>query len=235
MALPQLKTPEYELVLPSTQEKIKYRPFLVREQKILMMAQESGEDIQMASAMGDIVKNCTFGKIDPSRTPMFDIEYLFLQIRSKAVGETVEVQVTCPDDGETRVVKKINISDIGVQMSLEHSTEVDLGNDIKIMFRYPLLSDVVGMMAGVTELDQVFHMLKNCVEEIHYGDDIYNRIDITDEDLDTFVDQMSSDQFEKVTKFFETMPKIRHVIDVTNPNTKVKSEVLLEGLESFLE
>ena len=135
MALPQLKTPEYELVLPSTQEKIKYRPFLVREQKILMMAQESGEDTQMANAMGDIVQSCTFGKVDPKSTPMFDVEYLFLQIRSKAVGETVEVRITCPDDGETTVVKKINIEDIGVQMSLEHSQEVDLGSDIKIIFR----------------------------------------------------------------------------------------------------
>ena len=135
MALPQLKTPEYELVLPSTQEKIKYRPFLVREQKILMMAQESGEDTQMANAMGDIVQSCTFGKVDPKSTPMFDVEYLFLQIRAKAVGETVEVRITCPDDGETTIVKKINIEDIGVQMSLEHSQEVDLGSDIKIIFR----------------------------------------------------------------------------------------------------
>ena len=235
MALPQLKTPEYELVLPSTQEKIKYRPFLVREQKILMMAQESGEDTQMTNAMGDIVQNCTFGKVDPKSTPMFDVEYLFLRIRAKAVGETVEVRITCPDDGETSVVKKINIEDIGVQMSLEHSTEVDLGNDIKIIFRYPLLGDVVGMMSNATELDQVFHMLKNCVQEIHYGEDIYNKVDITDNELDTFIDQMSSDQFEKVTEFFNTMPKIRHVVDVTNPKTKVKSEVLLEGLESFLD
>ena len=235
MALPQLKTPEYELVLPSTQEKIKYRPFLVREQKILMMAQESGEDTQMANAMGDIVQSCTFGKVDPKSTPMFDVEYLFLQIRSKAVGETVEVRITCPDDGETTVVKKINIEDIGVQMSLEHSQEVDLGSDIKIVFRYPLLSDVVGMMSGATELDQVFHMLKNCVREIHYGEDRYNKVDITDDELDTLIDQMTSDQFEKVTEFFNTMPKIRHVIDVTNPKTKVKSEVLLEGLESFLD
>jgi hypothetical protein len=166
---------------------------------------------------------------------MFDVEYLFLQIRSKAVGETVEVRITCPDDGETTVVKKINIEDIGVQMSLEHSQEVDLGSDIKIVFRYPLLSDVVGMMSGATELDQVFHMLKNCVREIHYGEDIYNKVDITDDELDTFIDQMTSDQFEKVTEFFNTMPKIRHVIDVTNPKTKVKSEVLLEGLESFLD
>lgn len=235
MALPQLKTPEYELILPSTQEKIKYRPFLVREQKILMMAQESGEDTQMANAMGDIVQNCTFGKVDPKAAPMFDVEYLFLQIRAKAVGETVEVRITCPDDGETTVVKKINIEDIGVQMSLEHNTEVDLGSDIKIVFRYPLLGDVIGMMTNATELDQVFHMLKNCVREIHYGEDIYNKVDITDDELDTFIDQMSSDQFEKVTEFFNTMPKIRHVVDVTNPKTKVKSEVLLEGLESFLD
>jgi len=235
MALPQLKTPEYELVLPSTQEKIKYRPFLVREQKILMLAQESGEDTQMAAAMGDIVKNCTFEKVDPSMAPMFDVEYLFLQIRAKAVGETVEVNITCPDDGETKVAKKIKIDDINVQQSLEHSREVDLGNEIKVIFRYPLLSDVVGMMSGTTELEQVFFMLKNCITEIHYGEDIYNRIDITDEELDTFVDQMSSDQFEKVTDFFNTMPKLRHVVDVTNPKTKVKSEVLLEGLESFLD
>ena len=234
MALPKLNTPTYELVLPSTNEKIKFRPFLVKEQKVLLIAQESNDDEQVANAMGHLVKECTFGKVNPDTAPMFDIEYLFLRIRGKAVGETVELSVTCPDDEETKVRAKVNLDEINVQMTAEHTNEIKLSDNIKMFLRYPLLSDMKGVIGDVGDIERVFAILKKCINEIHHGDKIYNRVDITDKELEEFIDSMTNDQLQTVMDFFDTMPKLRHAVKVTNPKTKVKSEVVVEGLQSFL-
>ena len=233
MALPKLTAPEYEMELPSTSETIKYRPFLVKEQKLLLIAQESGDDKQISNAMGKLVSECTFGKIDVKFNPMFDIEYAFLKIRGKSVGETIEVELICPDDEETSVQHKINIDDIVVQIKDDHSTEIPLTDDISIDFRYPLIAD----MENLSELAPsqiVFKLLTNCVTSIRSGDEVHQKTDMSKKELDDFIDSFSNEQFEKVTNFFDTMPKIRHTVEITNPKTKVKSEVVLEGLENFL-
>ncbi len=234
MALPKLDIPKHKLTVPSTQEEIEYRPFLVKEQKVLMIAQEGGEDKDIATALGDLVKTCTFGSIDPNINPMFDIEYVFLQIRSKSVGDIVEVSVLCPDDDKTRVPIKITLSELQVQISVEHTNEYQLNDNIKMVFRYPVLSDLLGVSEKISDVEKTFVLLLKCVTEIHHGEEIFNRIDITDKELEEFIDSMSGEQFEGILDFYETMPKLRHVVNVTNPNTEVKSEVLLEGLESFL-
>jgi len=234
MSLPVINTPTYELVLPSTNEKIKFRPFLVKEQKVLLIAQESNDDEQVANAMGHLVKECTFGKVNPDTAPMFDIEYLFLRIRGKAVGETVELNITCPDDEKTKVRTKVNLDEINVQMTAEHTNEIKLSDSIKMFLRYPLLSDMKGVIGDVGDIERVFAILKKCINEIHHGDKIYNRVDITDKELEEFIDSMTNDQLQTVMDFFDTMPKLRHAVKVTNPKTKVKSEVVVEGLQSFL-
>jgi len=235
MALPKLQTPTYELVLPSSGEKIKYRPFLVREQKVLLMAQESNNEDEIANAMGDIVSTCTFDKVDPNVSPMFDIEYIFLKVRGKSAGETVDLTLTCPDDGKTQVKAKINLDDINCQMTMEHTNEIKLGDDVKMKLRYPLLKDMKGVLGSVNDIERVFFVLNKCVTEIHYGEKIYNRVDISDKEMNDFIDSMSNAQLEGVMNFFDSMPKLRHAIKITNPKTKVKSEVVLEGLTSFLE
>ena len=235
MALPKLKTSEYTLKLPSTQEEIKYRPFLVKEQKILMIAQESGEESQIASAVGQLVSGCTFGSIDANLSPMFDIEYVFLQLRSKSVGSKITLNVTCPDDNETKVEVEVDIDNIQVQMSLEHSQDIEITDNINIHFRYPRLKDLQGMPGELSDFEKTLILVVECVETITSGEELINRVDMTHDEIVEFVDSMNSTQMENVLKFFETMPKVRHIIDVTNPKTKVKGEVLLEGLESFLE
>ena len=234
MALPKLNTPTYELELPSTAEKIKYRPFLVKEQKILMMAQESGEDSQIADAMGSLVSSCTFNKVDPDISPMFDLEYVFLKIRGKSVGETVNLTLICPDDGTTTVPVDLKLDDINVQMLDEHTNEINISDTVKVIFRYPLLNDMKEMKTGSSDVEKVFHFLVNCMREIHYGDDVYNRVDLKDKEIEDFIEQFTCEQFEMVTGFFNSMPKLRHTVEITNPKTKVKSEIVLEGLESFL-
>ncbi len=233
MALPKINTPTYELELPSTGEIIKYRPFLVKEQKLLLMAQETGNEEDIANVMGDLVESCSFGKCNSKTAPIFDVEYLFLKIRGKSVGDVVNLSITCPDDNKTKVPVKLNIDDISVNMLDEHSNEILLMDNIKIIFRYPILSDMKGMTVGQTA-SGVFSVMNSCVQEIHYGDDIYTRADITDKDVEDFIDQLTGAQFEKITDFFNSMPKLRHIIPVTNPKTKKKGEVVLEGLQSFL-
>jgi len=235
MALPKLNTPTYELVLPSTGEKVKYRPFLVKEQKILMMAQEGQDENEIAEAMGNLVSDCTFGKIDAKTAPMFDIEYIFLKVRGKSVGDKIELNVTCPDDEETAVPVTIDIEDIQVHMLEEHTNEVSISDTIKVILRYPVLSDMKNVKASTNSVDRVFNILNNCITSIHFGDDVYEKVDLTEKDINEFVDQFTSEQFDIMVKFFDTMPKMRHIVKVTNPKTKVESEVVLEGLESFLE
>ena len=232
--LPKLDTPTYRLTLPSTKEEIQYRPFLVKEQKLLMMAQESENDNEIVDMVSQIVNACTFEKIDVNTSPMFDIEYLFLQIRGKSVGEKIDLNITCPDDEKTSVPVQVNINDISVLMSEEHNNEIDITNDIKMVFRYPLLKDVKGIPVNTKDVDLIFHLLYGCTESIQHGEEIYNRVDISDKELAEFIDSLTGEQFERITDFFQTMPKLRHVIPVKNPKTEVESEVVVEGLASFL-
>jgi len=232
--LPKLDTPTYRLTLPSTKEEIQYRPFLVKEQKLLMMAQESENDNEIVDMVSQIVNACTFEKIDVNTSPMFDIEYLFLQIRGKSVGEKIDLTITCPDDEKTSVPVQVDINDISVLMSEEHNNEIDLNNDIKMVFRYPLLKDVKGIPPNTKDVDLIFYLLNSCIESISHGEEIYNRVDISDKELTEFIDSLTGEQFERITDFFQTMPKLRHVIPVKNPKTEVESEVVVEGLASFL-
>ena len=234
MALPKLNTPTYELELPSTGEILKYRPFLVKEQKILLIAQESGEEKQIANAMGELVNSCTFGKVNAKSAPMFDIEYLFLRIRGKSVGEKVKLNLICQDDGKTTVPYELNLEDVECQVQDDHSNEIQINEDIKIVFRYPLLNDLQNVKASAGDSEKTFHFMECCIDSIHSGDDVFQRIDIKDKEISEFIEQFTNEQFEKITQFFNTMPKLRHVVKVTNPKTKKKNEILLEGLESFL-
>ena len=234
MALPRIDTPTYQLTLPSTQQKIDFRPFLVREQKIIMMAQESQDEKQMVRAMSDLVTSCTFNKFDVNKLPIFDVEYMFLKIRGKSIGETVELNLMCPDDGETQVPTKINLEDIEVSMTVGHSNMIDITDNIKLQLRYPIYSDAT-QVGGLDQSDGVFKLLTRCIDKIIYGDQEYNRVDITDKEIEEFIDQLNTDQFNRIVEFFNTMPKLRHVVQITNPKTKVKSEVVLEGLQNFLE
>ena len=233
MALPKLDTPKYQLTLPSTGEKIEYRPFLVKEQKIILMAQESQDENQILNAVGDLVNSCTFGIIDAKKSPTFDIEYIFLKIRSRSVGETTSINVVCPDDNKTQVPVKINLDEIELLTNKDHKTNIQLTDKFTLNFRYPLMSDLYGIDANDTT-ETSFALINKCVTSIQYGDEIYNRVDMTDAELNDFLEQMNSKQFAEVMDFFNGMPKLRHIIKVTNPKTKVQSEVVLEGLQSFL-
>ena len=229
MALPKLDTPTYELEQPSTGEMIKYRPFLVREQKQLMMAQESEDETSIKNAMADVITQCTFEKINPFDIPLFDVELLFLRIRSKSVGENVDLNLLCPDDEKTKVTKTIKLEDVDVIMKEGHTNEIAITDKIKIVMRYPRLDD----MLGADEIEDIFKMVYRCVHEIHDGEKVYHKIDMSEKELIDFVDSLTSEQFEKVTDFFDSMPKVQHVVEVTNPKTKKKGEVVIDGVASF--
>jgi hypothetical protein len=232
MALPKLDTLTYELTLPSTGEQLKFRPFLVKEQKILLIAQESEDDKQIQDAFAQIIDACTFGEIDAYTIPMFDIEYIFLQLRGKSVGEKVQINVLCPDDEKTRVDIEIDLKDVDIQMVEEHTNIIQLTDNISVIMKYPTLSDMSGF-GDAGEVTSVFTMMKRCINEIHDKETIYNKIDISEKDLDEFIDSMSTENFQNFSAFFETMPKLQHMVTVKNPKTKKKNEVLIEGLQSF--
>ncbi len=233
MALPRIDTPTYQTTLLSTGETIQFRPFLVKEQKVIMMAQESNEEVQITNALVSLVSACTFGKVDVENIPTFDVENLFLRIRGKSVGESVDINITCPDDDVTKVPIKVNLDDIKLQTSPDHNPVIDITDSIKMYLSYPTFRNTKNI-SNVNSSEGLFKILYTCINEIHYGDDVYNRIDISDKDIEDFIDQLTGEQFEKVTNFFLSMPKLRHTIEVVNPKTKVKSEVVLEGLQSFL-
>ena len=234
MALPKIKVPTYSLELPSTGEKIDYRSFLVKEQKLLLIAQESKNEDEIFNAIKTIVESCTFGKIDASNAPLFDIEYIFIKMRGKSVGEKVKLNVTCPDDEKTKVPVEVNLEDINVQMTKNHTNEINLTDNIKLIMKYPILSDMKNIKTDGGQSDFIFDILEHCIQEIHEGETVFNKVDITKKDLEEFIDQFTIDQLNDVIQFFDTMPKLRHIVNVTNPKTKVKSEVVLEGMNSFL-
>ena len=234
MALPKLNTPTYELVLPSTGEKVKYRPFLVKEQKLLMLAQESKDENSLADTLGQLIKSCTFEKIDAENSPVFDIEYIFLKLRAKSVGETAEISVLAKDDNKTRVPVKVNLDKIDIHMTADHTTEVQIDEKIKLILKYPVLRDMKNISESDDEYKKMFAVLNKCIYEVHDGDKIYNVVDLTQKDIDEFVDSMNTSQLAKVLEFFSTMPKLRHPVSFINPKTKVKNEVVVEGLQNFL-
>jgi len=234
MALPKLNTLTYELELPSNGETIKYRPFLVKEQKLLMIAQESEEDKQIQSAFAQIITDCTFGELDPYVMPMFDLEYVFLQLRSRSVGEKVKLKLICPDDNKTEVQVELDLKDVDVQMTADHTNIVKLTKNISMTMKYPSLSDMEGFDPQGKILS-LFEMVKRCILEIRDGKTIHNKVDISDKELDKFIDSMSTENFKELSNFFETMPKLRHIFKVTNPKTKKKSEIPVEGLQSFFD
>ena len=232
MALPKLSNITYELTLPSTGKELKFRPFLVKEQKALMIAQESEDDKQIENAFAQIINDCTFGELNAYTMPMFDVEYVFLQMRGKSVGEKIKLNLLCPDDEKTRVDVEINLKDVNVQMKEEHTNIVELTDNIHIVMKYPTLSDMSGF-DDKGQIQSIFEMIKRCVSEIHDGETVYNKVDISEKELDEFIDSMSTENFEHLTNFFETMPKLQHVVVVKNPKTKKKNEIIIEGLQSF--
>ena len=239
MPLPKINTPTYELVLPSTGKKIKYRPFLVREEKILIMAMESEDMNQITSAIIQIISDCLLAKdIKVESLATFDMEYLFLNIRAKSVGETVEVNVTCPDDNETQVEMSINIDDIKVKKTRGHKNIVKLDDDISMKLKYPSLNQFIENnfevnQANTGDIGQSLSMISSCIEMVYNQEESWEASDCTQKELSEFIEQMNTKQFKQIEKFFTTMPKLSHEIAVKNPNTGVESEVVLEGLASF--
>lgn len=234
MGLPKLNSANYELNLPSTGATIKYRPFLVKEQKALMIAQESEDDKVIENTFAQIITDCVEDKVDPYKMPMFDIEYVFLKIRSKSVGEVAELRVTCPDDEETKVNVSIPLEEVDVQMTKDHTNVISLTDDINVIMRYPCLGDMKGFNA-LGETKSLFEMVKRCIHEVHDGKEVYRRVDMSEKDLEDFIDSMSSKNFESVGEFFSSMPKLSYDLEVVNPKTKVKSVIPIEGLQSFFE
>ena len=231
MALPQLASAKYELTLPSTGEKVEYRPFLVKEEKILMIAQSTGEQKDILLAVEQIIDTCTFGKLNVKTLPMFDLEYVFLQLRSKSVGAETEVQVTCPDDRETKVPVKINLEEIQCIKEVGHDNNIKLTDTIGVVMDYPRVTSIQFMQDN--DAQTAFDIIKDCVRQIYDLENVYDKQDMDSKELDEFLESMSHDQFEKIQEFFNTMPKVKHTVKVKNPNTGVESDVVLEGLSSF--
>ena len=239
MPLPKISTPTYELTLPSTGKKIKYRPFLVREEKVLILALESEDPTQIANAVKKTLKECIQSRgVKVEDLPTFDIEYLFLNIRGKSVGEAVDLIVTCPDDGQTTVPVKIYIDEIEVVKSDDHTSDIKLDDTLTLRMKYPSLNEFVKNNFDFTDdaaddLNKSFEIIASCVDVIYNEDEVWAAQDCTKKELLAWMDGLNSNQFKEIEKFFTTMPKLAHTIKVTNPKTKVESEVTLEGLQSF--
>jgi len=238
MPLPKINTPTYELELPSTGKKIRYRPFLVREEKILLIALESEDTKQISSAIVQILSDCILTKtVKVSELSTFDIEYLFLNVRAKSVGETVEVNVTCPDDGTTQVKEEIAIDTIKVQKDPAHTNIIKLDDNLSMKLKYPSLEQFVENNFEVseenTDVDKSLSLIISCIDTVYDQEESWSASDCSKEELEEFVEQMNTKQFKEIENFFVTMPKLAHTIKVKNPNTKVESEVVLEGLAAF--
>ena len=236
MPLPKITAPSYELVIPSSKKKIKFRPFLVKEEKILILAMESQDSKQIANAIKDVLTSCISTRgIKVEKLSTFDIEYLFLNIRGKSVGEQIEVTVTCSDDGKTQVPTVINLDEIQVEFSDDHSRDIKLDDDYTLRMRYPSMDEFIKTNFNVGDLsvDDTFKLIASCIEQVYSEEESWAGSDCTKKELAEFVEQLNSKQFKEVEKFFETMPKLTHTVKVTNPNTKVENELVLEGLQSF--
>lgn len=237
MPLPKISTPTYELELPSTEKTIRYRPFLVKEEKLLVIALESEDNKQITNAIKTVIKNCILTKdIKVETLPTFDIEYLFLNIRGKSVGEEVEVNIICPDDNETNATVSINLDDIKVQKNEEHTNKIKVDDSIMMEMKYPSLEQFIKTnfdFKNENAMEQSFDLIASCIDKIYTEEEVWSTADVTKKELTEFLDQMNSSQFKEIEKFFETMPKLSHKVTVKNPKTQVESEVNLEGLASF--
>ena len=234
MALPKLTTPTYELEVPSTDEKIKYRPFLVREEKILLMALESGETKDIINAVKDIVTECTFGKVDLGTLPMFDVEYIFLNIRAKSVGEVSTLRLLCPDDGETYAEVEVDLSKILVQVEKDHNSKIDLTDEMGMIMTYTNIDSMVN--TGITDItSNMLDVIGTCILQIYDkdGEEVFETKDQTKKEISEFIESLNTKQFQDVQKFFDTMPKLKHEVELENPKTGVKSKVVLQGLNDF--
>jgi len=240
MPLPKIATPIYELELPSSGKKIKYRPFLVKEEKVLILALESQDVKQITLAIKNVLKDCIQTRgVKVEDLPSFDIEYIFLNVRGKSVGEAIDLVITCSDDGTTEVPVKIFVDEIKVEKSEEHTTEIKLDDSIAIKMKYPSLDQFIKnnfdftTQESLSTIEKSFEIISSCIETIFTEDEAWAASDCTKKDLIEFIESMNADQFKKIEKFFETMPKLSHTFKVTNPNTKVENSVTLEGLTSF--
>jgi len=238
MPLPTIATPTYEIELPSNKKKVKYRPFLVKEEKILIIAMETEDPKQIARAVKDVISNCilTRGvKVDQLST--FDIEYLFLNIRGKSVGEDIEVLITCPDDGVTQVPTFINLDEIKVQVSAEHNRDIKLDDKLSLRMKYPSMNEFIKTNFSVENeeitVDDTFELISSCIDQVYNEEESWSASEYSKKELSAFLEQLSSKQFKEIEKFFETMPKLSHTITITNPKTGVDSDVVLEGLTAF--
>jgi hypothetical protein len=239
MPLPKIATPQYELILPSTGKAIKYRPFLVKEEKILILALESQDVKQITSAIKQVLKDCIITKgIKVEELPTFDIEYIFLNVRGKSVGEAIEIIVTCSDDGITEVPVKIYIDEIQVQKDPEHSQEIKLDESLILKMKYPSLNEFIKnnfdfSSNDMSSIEKSFDIVSSCIDMVFNADECWAAADCTKKELNDWIETLTSQQFQEIEKFFNTMPKLAHTVKVTNPNTKAESEVTLEGLTSF--
>jgi|TARA_A100001515_G_C4540228_1_gene199953 hypothetical protein len=232
MALPKLNTQTYELEVPSTDEKIRYRPFLVKEEKILLQAQEGGET-EIMDAVADVVESCTFGKLDVSKLPSFDLEYIFLKIRSKAVGEKVTLNLPFPGDENVKVPTKVDLSKVEVHMDEEHTNKIDLTDEVSVVMRYPTIKTFGGISVTKLTADDAVEMTSRCIHQVINGVETFESMDLSKEDKTEFIENLTQDQFAKVQKFFTTMPKLSHTVTLTHPKTKKKAKYKLEGMQSF--
>ena len=237
MPLPKIATPTYELVIPSSQKKIKFRPFLVKEEKVLILAMESEDTNQIANAVKNVISSCILSRgIKVEKLSTFDIEYLFLNIRGKSVGEQIEVMVTCPDDKKTKVPTSINIDSIKVKIDDKHSKDIVLDDQYTLRMKYPSLSEFIkNNFANIDDInvDDTFELIASCIEQVYSEEESFAASDCTKKELSQFLEQLNSSQFKMIETFFDTMPKLSHTVKVTNPNTGVENEIILEGLQSF--
>ena len=237
MGLPKVNTPEYRLTIPSTDKEIKFRPFLVQEEKLLLIAQQTGTENAMMDAIKQLIENCCFGELDLDKMPIFDMEYIFLQIRAKSVGEVVKLKVTCPDDKKTQVEIEVDLSTIQVQMSEDHDARIQLTDDIGLLMAYPSMGTMIGMqgkdVSGKEGFDALFDMICNCMYQIWQGEEVHDCMDYTTQEKMDFISSLNHDQFEKIQTFFDTMPTVKHEVEVYNPKTKKKSDLILQGMNSF--
>ena len=235
MALPKLTTPTYELEIPSTDEKIKYRPFLVKEEKILMMALETKNESDIVQAVKDIVSSCTFNKVNLDAMPMFDVEYVFLNIRAKSVGEVSSFNVLCPDDGKTYAKCEVNLTDVKVQVDDNHTNKIELGNGTGMIMQYPTINSFADTGIKTITAENMLDVISSCILQIYEeeGKKVYDPKDQTKKELTEFIEQLNTNQFKDVQKFFNTMPRLKHVVKVKNPKTKKESEITLTGLNDF--
>ena len=236
MPLPKISTPTYELEIPSTKKKIRYRPFLVKEEKILIIAMESQSDAEIANAVKDVLSTCILTKgVKVDTLSTFDIEYLFLNIRGKSVGEDVEVMVTCPDDNKTKVPVRINLDDIKIITSDSHKKDIRLDDQLMMRMKYPSINEFIKSNFTTSDVkpEDTFDLIISCIEQVYNDEESWSTSDCTKEEMNEFLDQLNSNQFKEIEKFFETMPKLSHTLKVKNPNTNVDHSIKLEGLSAF--